>query len=206
MSSSREDPGAWRENPEASSASGGHVTPGSSGGPLFDPLTAPLPSERARREGTYGAESQRTQRLRTGADPTIPPQPPAERPLPRRRRVASRRVRRTIKKVDPLSVLKLSAFFYAILLFVWLIVVAILYRFVDGLGVFDLVNDLGRGFAIRDWENMQITLGRVERWAFVFGLITAIIASFVNMVLAMLYNIAADLFGGLELTFVEREL
>jgi hypothetical protein len=26
------------------------------------------------------------------------------------------------------------------------------------------------------------------------------------MVLAILYNIAADLFGGIELTFVEREL
>lgn len=206
MSSSREDPGTWARDPEASTASGGHVSPGSSGGPLFDPLTAPLPSERARHEGSYGDESGQTQRI-ARPERAAPPLPPEEqRPVGRRRRVPSRRVRRTIKKVDPLSVLKLSAFFYAVLLLVWLVVVAILYRFVDGLGVFNLVNDLGRGFAIKDWESMQITLGRVERWAFVVGLVTAILASIVNMVLAMLYNIAADLFGGLELTFVERDV
>jgi hypothetical protein len=120
--------------------------------------------------------------------------------------VASRRVRRTIKKVDPLSVLKMSAFFYAILLVVWLIVVAILYRFVDGLGAFRVINEIGDGLEVKDWANLKITLGRVERWAFFIGLVTAVIASVVNMVIAMLYNIAADLFGGLELTFVEREL
>lgn len=207
MSSSREDQGAWPRDPEASSASGGHVAPGSAGEPLFDPLTAPLPSDRARQEGTYGDEARRTQRIAPRVDRTLPPQAPEDhRPTSRRRRVASRRVRRTIKKVDPLSVLKLSAFFYAVLLLVWLIVVAILYRFVDGLGVFNLINDLGSGFAIRDWESMEITLGRVERWAFFVGLLTAVLASVVNMVLAILYNIAADLFGGIELTFVEREL
>jgi hypothetical protein len=206
VSSSREDPGAWPRDPEASSASGGHVAPGAAGGPLFDPLTAPLPSERARQEGTYGDDAGPHQRIAQRVERAAPPRPQEEpRPSTRRRRVASRRVRRTVKKVDPLSVLKLSAFFYAVLLVVWLIVVAILYRFVDGLGVFNLINDLGRGFAIKDWQSMQITLGRVERWAFFIGLLTAVIASVVNMVLAMLYNIAADLFGGLELTFVERD-
>jgi hypothetical protein len=115
-------------------------------------------------------------------------------------------VRRTIKKVDPISVLKLSAFFYAILLVVWLIVVAILYRFIDGLGVFNVIQEIGDGLAVKEWKNLEVTLGRVERWAFFIGLLTAAVASVVNMVLAMLYNIAADLFGGLELTFVEREL
>jgi hypothetical protein len=207
VSSSREGHGAWPRDPEASSASGGHVAPGSAGGPLFDPLTAPLPSERAREEGTYGEDVRRTQRIPQRVERETPPRPPEEdRPVGRRRRAASRRMRRTIKKVDPLSVLKLSVFFYAVLLVVWLIVVAILYRFVDGLGVFNLINDLGRGFAIKDWESMQITLGRVERWAFFVGLLTAIIASVVNMALAMLYNIAADPFGGVELTFVERDL
>jgi hypothetical protein len=45
----------------------------------------------------------------------------------------------------------------------------------------------------------------VEKWAFLVGITFALITTLVNVFLAFLYNVAADLIGGLELTFVERD-
>jgi hypothetical protein len=112
-------------------------------------------------------------------------------------------VRRTIRHVDPFSVLKLSGFFYAIFLLVWLAIVAILYSLVDSMGVFDAAEDLGRGLVL--WEEVNITLGLVEKWALLIGLVVGVIGTLVNTLLAILYNVGADLLGGLELTFVERD-
>lgn len=105
--------------------------------------------------------------------------------------------------MDPFSVLKLSGFFYALFVMVWLIVVAILYSLVDSMGLFDAAEDLGKGLVL--WEEVNITLGLVERWALLIGLVFGVIGTLVNTLLAVLYNVAADLLGGLELTFVERD-
>lgn len=108
-----------------------------------------------------------------------------------------------MRHVDPFSVLKLSVYFYLIFLLVWLAFVAVLYSLVDSMGVFDAAEDLGRGLVL--WEEVNITLGLVEKWALMIGLVFVVIGTFVNTVLAILYNVGADLLGGLELTFVERE-
>ncbi|MQA99579.1 MAG: hypothetical protein GEU78_04705 [Actinobacteria bacterium] len=125
----------------------------------------------------------------------------------RRRRVASRRVRRTIKKVDPLSVLKIAILFYLIMFVVWLVLVAFAFNVLDATGLFSTIEDAvgPEGFAL-EGEDFEITLGVIEKWAFLFGLISVLVASVSTLLGAILYNIAADLFGGVEITFVEREL
>lgn len=208
---SREGTGRFNE-PEVGSASGGHLAPDSATGPLFDPLDAPLPSERARRgsipesaSGTAEPES-RTEAFpsRSASRParTDPSKPVASRQQVRKR-AGLRRVRRTVRHVDPFSVLKLSGFFYAIFLLVWLVIVAVLYSLVDSMGVFDAAEDLGRGLVL--WEEVNITLGLVEKWALLIGLVVGVLGTLVNTLLAVLYNVGADLLGGLEVTFVERD-
>jgi hypothetical protein len=108
-----------------------------------------------------------------------------------------------VRHVDPFSVLKLSAFFYAIFLLVWLLIVAVLYSLVDSMGLFDAAEDLGRGLVL--WEEVNITLGLVEKWALLIGIVFVIIGTLLNTLLAVFYNVGSDLFGGLELTFVERD-
>ncbi|MDP9067705.1 MAG: DUF3566 domain-containing protein [Actinomycetota bacterium] len=120
-----------------------------------------------------------------------------------RKRSGARRVKRTIRHVDPFSVLKLSGFFYLIFLLVWLGIVAILYSVVEAMGVFDAAEDLGRALVL--YEEVDITLGVVEKWALLIGLVVGVLGTLVNTLLAILYNVASDLFGGLELTFVERD-
>ncbi len=109
-----------------------------------------------------------------------------------------------MRHVDPFSVLKLSLFFYACLLVIWLLVVAVIYAIVDNMGVFTAVAEFCKDAVIASCED-QIRLGTVERWAFVLGLVFVLLASIANVVFAFAYNVAADLLGGLELTFIERD-
>lgn len=194
------------------SASGGHLAPDAGSGPLFDPLDAPLPSEsdRPHSEGRGSpAPADRTEALprsarpepRTSADSTAR-QPAARRQQPRKR-PGLRRVRRTVRHIDPFSVLKLSAFFYAIFVIVWLIFVAIIYSVVESMGIFDIAEDLGQALVLV--EEVNVTLGMVEKWALLIGIVFAVLGTLINTLLAILYNVGSDLLGGVELTFVERD-
>ena len=213
--SSREGTGRFHE-PEVGSASGGHLAPDSTAGPLFDPLDAPLPSERARRDTSPPdrtepgrGSTERTEAfpsrsgVRSGGAGEQGQKSATSTRQQVRRRTGIRRVRRTVRHVDPFSVLKLSGFFYAIFLLVWLLFVAVLYSLVDSMGLFDAAEDLGRGLVL--WEEVNITLGLVEKWALLIGIVFGVIGTLINTLLAVLYNVGSDLLGGLELTFVEKD-
>jgi len=193
LTSKREDPEVWRTEAGTSSASGGHVTPD----PLFDTLGTSSPPE-----GAY-APSDKPER--TDVIPRGAPVSPEHYPAPRRRpRPALRRVKRTLKHVDPMSVLKISLIFYACFLVLWLLFVAFLYWILSGAGLFDAIENFRRGFAFE--RRFVLSLWTVERWAFVIGLSLSVLASLVNVFMAFLYNVAADAIGGVEMTFVDRDL
>ena len=188
--SSREDrPGGFRPEAEPSGASGGHLTPDT--GSVYDPLTAPLPSE---------IEAERPGSAPRSTD--VIPQSPRGRVV--RRRGPVRRVRRTLRHIDPLSVLKLSFFYYGIGLIVWLVFVAIVFSILNSMGLFNSIEEVSEGFAL-GWQ-VNITLFFVEKWAFLIGLTLVVIGAIVNLLLAFLYNVGADLVGGIEMTFAERDV
>jgi hypothetical protein len=191
----------------------------------FEVLDQPLPSERARQSdtletprvpGTPGAP-QRTPP--PGARPLgTPPRPTEERRRETRRtrrrarpsrtrpaRGAVRRVKRTVKRVDPWSVLKLSLFYYSIFFVVWLIGVAVLFSFIESTGVFQTIEEIGNGMEVEDLANFEISMGDVLRWAAYIGGGLVLLASIVNVILAFLYNLGSDIVGGVEMTFVERD-
>lgn len=204
--SSREEGSGRLTGSEASSASGGHLAPDSRTGPLFDPLDAPLPSEAVRREEPKsGAATRRPERTEQIARSTRTGEPRTGTG-PRqgvRKRTGLRRVRRTIRHIDPFSVLKLSAFFYAIFVVIWLAFVALIYSMLESMGLFSMLEDLGQGLVL--WDEVNITLGVVEKWALLIGVVLATLGTLINVLLAVLYNVAADLMGGIEMTFVERD-
>jgi hypothetical protein len=195
----------WRPEDASSSASGGHQSSTGSG-PLFDALDAPLPSEierQRRAESRTEAQEALVPQARRAPAPTssVEPLPPGARR--RRSKGAPRRVKRKLQHIDPLSVLKVSLIYYAMFLIVWLALVAVFYSFLDSLGFFGLLDDVGEGFAV--WENVNITLGLVEKWAFVVGLTLVVVGSLLNLFLAFMYNVISDLVGGIEVTFLERD-
>lgn len=102
--------------------------------------------------------------------------------------------------------LKLSLFYYSIFLVVWLALVAVMYQIIEAVGVFDAIEQFGRGMEFEAAQSLNISLGFVERWALMIGAALVVVGALVNAFLAFLYNIGSDLVGGLEVTFVERDL
>ena len=174
--------GTYRREPEVSPASGGHLAPDTMPAPAVDPAEG----------GSVAARA-----LTTEGEARRPA--PAARRAPRRR--AIRRVRRTLRHIDPVSVFKLSLFYYGCFFVVWLLFVALLYAIASALGVFDLAREVSTVF----FERWTVTLWAVEKWAFLLGIVFWVLASILNLFLAFIYNFAADFVGGVEMTFVERD-
>ncbi|MDQ3783439.1 MAG: DUF3566 domain-containing protein [Actinomycetota bacterium] len=115
-----------------------------------------------------------------------------------------RRVRRTVSHVDLFSVLKVSLFYWTCMFVLWLCFVAVVYGFLDGLGIFRQIERMAANEGVLDLR-LDITLAGVERWATLIGGTLSLLGSLATVFLAFLYNRAAAWFGGLEVTFVERD-
>ncbi|MEA2434072.1 MAG: hypothetical protein QOG54_1529 [Actinomycetota bacterium] len=117
-----------------------------------------------------------------------------------------RRVKRVIKHVHPLSILKLSLFFYAIFMIGWLILGFIIYSVLKGLEVLKFIRGVCDAFLLEQCDKEVVSFGQFERWVLVVGLAIAVIGILMNTLMAVLYNVGADIFGGIEVTFVEKEV
>lgn len=219
MASSKGEPDNWSTRARRPAPEDPATHNLESTGPYFDPLDAPFPApaqdeRRAARPPADGTQSLPSERAERSPRPEIlddeesiyaPPRrrtPPPSRQRPRRVKQV-RRVRRTLRHIDPLSVLKVSLMFYGCFLVFWLVFVAIIYWVVQAIGIFDSVENLRQSLAVEG--NWDISLSFVEKWAFFIGLTVSIVMALVNLFLAFLYNVVADVIGGIDMTFVERD-
>ena len=123
-----------------------------------------------------------------------------------------RRIRVQIRRISPWPLLKFSLIFYACVLLVVLLGVAILFMILDAIGVLEpveqLIGDFGFGTTVGVREQaeavFEIDLGWVMRTLFLIGVISTALWAAFTMFLALLYNLIADLVGGIEVTLVER--
>lgn len=119
-----------------------------------------------------------------------------------------RRASLQVKRVDPWSVLKLAFVLSVALFFVWLVAVGVLYGVLDGMGVWDKLNGTYTEFAQSTTSGSNgplITAGRVFGIAAVIGAVNIVLITALATVGAFVYNVSADLAGGLEVTLAERE-
>jgi hypothetical protein len=104
-------------------------------------------------------------------------------------------------------VLKLALVLAVVLFFIWLVAVGVLYGVLDGMGVWDRLNgtyaDLVSGEA--QTGSTLISAGRVFGLAAVIGAINSLLFAVAVTVGAFVYNVSADLVGGIELTLSERD-
>jgi hypothetical protein len=112
-----------------------------------------------------------------------------------------------LKRFDPWSALKLGLVLAVVLFFIWLVAVGVLYGALDGMGVWDRLNgtyaDLVSGDA--PTGSPLISAGRVFGFAAVIGAINSLLFAVAVTVGAFVYNVSADLVGGIEVTLSERD-
>ncbi|WP_040924391.1 DUF3566 domain-containing protein, partial [Saccharomonospora iraqiensis] len=119
-----------------------------------------------------------------------------------------RRANLQLKRFDPWSVLKLSLVLGVALFFVWLVAVGVLYTVLGGMGVWESINGTYDSLVQNDGaatEGPLITAGTVFIAAAVVGAINIVLVSALATVSAFIYNVCADMAGGLEVTLSERE-
>lgn len=120
-------------------------------------------------------------------------------PLPGPRRIVKRSV--MVRRVDPWSVLKLSLVFYFCVLLIGMVTLTLFWSMLNRLGV---VESLLKFLADL---RLQVTINAddIARVAFLLGLLNVILWTGLNVFLAFLYNLVADLIGGLRVTLAEEE-
>jgi hypothetical protein len=144
-----------------------------------------------------------------GPGTSTPPPPPAGSSTPRgaaahtARARGPRRARLQLRHVNPWTVLKFSCVLSIALFFVWLIVVGVLFGVLDGAGVIDKINET---YTTIQGSNSKspVTAGVVFGGAAIIGVVNIVLFIALSTVGSVVYNLCADLVGGVEITLSER--
>ena len=124
------------------------------------------------------------------------------------RQAAPRRVKLTVSRVDPWSVMKMSFLLSVAVGIAGVVMMAVLWMILSSMGVFADINrtvddvlssNNGTTFDLMDY----IGLGRVVSLSIVIGVIDVILMTAISTLGAFLYNVCSSLVGGLQLTLTD---
>ncbi|HEY6424818.1 MAG TPA: DUF3566 domain-containing protein [Pseudonocardiaceae bacterium] len=140
-----------------------------------------------------------------------PPEPAAPRPaMPSRVNPGRvpRRANLQLQRLEPWSVLKLSLVLSIAGFLAWMVAVGLLYGVLAGMGVWDQLN--GTYSDLTSANNPQggaelISGGRVFGVATVVGLVNIVLLTAMATVGSFVYNLGADIVGGIEVTLSESD-
>lgn len=114
-----------------------------------------------------------------------------------------RRVRRVIRRVDPWTILRFSVLFYVSMLVVVLVAGTLLWVAASSVGVVDNVEKFIKElFAL---ESFRISGVKLFTSSVVGGLVLVLLGTGMNVLMAVVYNLTADIVGGVEVTMLEEE-
>ncbi|MFN2479164.1 MAG: DUF3566 domain-containing protein [Pseudonocardiaceae bacterium] len=135
---------------------------------------------------------------------------PASQPGDQSRSVrVPRRTSLQLQRLDPWSVLKISLVLSVCGFLVWMVAVGTLYGVLAGMGVWDQLNgtysDLTSANNAQAAGSELISGGRVFGVSMVIGLVNIVLMTALATVGSLVYNIAADLVGGIEVTLSEPD-
>ncbi len=127
------------------------------------------------------------------------------RPVRRAPRLASLQ----LKRVDPWTVLKISLIVAIVMFFVWMIAIGVLYLSLGSMDVWSKINDTYNTLiASSDTTTPQpdlITPARVFGVTAVIGAVNIVLFTALATIAAFVYNAAAGMAGGVEVTLGERD-
>jgi hypothetical protein len=116
----------------------------------------------------------------------------------------SRRAEVVLRRVNAWSVLRISLLFYFCVMVILVFALSIVYWVLGIMGVLNSVSDLLTNVLGESGSSNYVINGQ---WLFfralVIGAAWVVIWSLVNMLLALLYNLIADVVGGIRITLAE---
>ena len=116
-----------------------------------------------------------------------------------------------LKRIDPWTVLKISLIVAIVMFFVWMIAVAVLYLSLGSLDVWSKLNETWQSFTAASAADAGttpsdlITPVRVFTITAIIGAINIVLFTALATIAAFVYNAAAGMAGGVELTLGERD-
>lgn len=110
-----------------------------------------------------------------------------------------------VRKIDPWSTLKISSVISVSLFFVWMVAVGLLYVVLDGMGVWDRLNNAFTDIVAESSSDGLVTAGQVFGYAAVIGLANMVLFTALATIGAFIYNLCSDLVGGVEVTLADRD-
>ncbi|MFD9665907.1 DUF3566 domain-containing protein [Rhodococcus sp. NPDC059968] len=110
-----------------------------------------------------------------------------------------------VRKIDPWSTLKISSVISVSLFFVWMVAVGLLYVVLDGMGVWDRLNNAFTDIVAESSSEGLVTAGQVFGYAAVIGLANMVLFTALATIGAFIYNLCSDLVGGVEVTLADRD-
>ncbi|MBB6038453.1 hypothetical protein HNR73_006336 [Phytomonospora endophytica] len=118
-----------------------------------------------------------------------------------------RRARLHLKRIDPWSVMKFSFAVSLVLFIVLIVATTVLYIALDSMGVFTSLNELvgslvGSGSG---GDGFKFTARGVIGVSALLGVVNMVLFTAMATLGAFIYNVCADLVGGIELTLSEKE-
>ena len=113
----------------------------------------------------------------------------------------SRKIRVTVKRVGPWSVLKFSLIFYFCLSIVIILGTFMLLTVLRAVGLLGTIEEL---IADVGFAGFRFDLGLLFRTMFLIAFITTVVGAAFTACVALLYNLISDLVGGIDVTLTER--
>ncbi|MEE2057917.1 DUF3566 domain-containing protein [Rhodococcus artemisiae] len=110
-----------------------------------------------------------------------------------------------LRRIDPWSMLKVSALISLSLFFVWMIAVGLLYGVLAGMGVWDRLNSAFTDLVSESGSDGLITVGQVFGYATVIGLANMVLMTALATLGAFIYNLCSDLVGGVQVTLADPD-
>jgi hypothetical protein len=111
-----------------------------------------------------------------------------------------RRAQLQLRHINPWTVLKFTCVLSIALFFVWLIMVGVLYGVLDAAGVIDKINN---ALSTINGGPSPVRASVVFGGAAIIGVVNMILFIALSTVGSVVYNLCADLVGGIEITLSE---